>query len=140
MKKILLDLEIPESLWSRVVEHARREYPLESCGILAGKNGKITRVYSMKNTEKSSSSYLMAPEEQLKVFREVEEEGLELSAIYHSHPHSQAFPSQRDVDLAFYPDSLILIISLLDPKAPQAGVFQIESGKIEQKALKITEI
>ena len=137
MKKILPDLEIPEDLLSRVIEHSRREYPLESCGILAGKNGKIARVYSMENTEKSSSSYLMAPEEQLKVFREVEEAGLELSAIYHSHPHSAAYPSQRDVDYAFYPDSLILIISLMDPKAPRVGVFQIENGKIEQKGLKI---
>jgi len=139
MKKILPDLEIPEDLLSQIIEHARREYPLESCGILAGKNGKIARVYSMENTEKSSSSYLMGPEEQLKVFREVEEEGLELSAIYHSHPHSAAYPSQRDVDYAFYPDSLILIISLMDRKAPQVGVFQIENGKIEQKGLKITE-
>jgi proteasome lid subunit RPN8/RPN11 len=138
VKKILPDLEIPEDLLSRVIEHARREYPLESCGILAGKNGKIIKLYPMENTEKSSSSYLMAPEEQLRVFREVEEEGLELSAIYHSHPHSPAFPSQRDVDLAFYSDSLILIISLMDPKVPQAGVFQIENGKIAQKRLKIT--
>jgi|SRR3972149_3888760 len=138
MKKILPDLEIPEGLLSRVIEHARREYPLESCGILAGKDGKITKVYSMENTEKSSSFYLMAPEQQLKVFREVEEEGLELSAIYHSHPHSPAFPSQRDVDQAFYPDSLILIISLMDPKVPQVGAFQVENGKIEQKGLKIT--
>ena len=138
MKKVLPDLEIRQDIFSRVIEHARREYPLESCGILVGKNGKITKVYPMENTEKSSSSYLMAPEEQLKVFREVEAEGLELSAIYHSHPHSPALPSQRDVDYAFYPDSLILIISLMDPKGPQLGVFQIENGKIEQKGLKIT--
>lgn len=138
MKKLLPDLEISEDLLSRVVEHARREYPLESCGLLAGKKGKITKVYSIENTEKSSSSYLMAPEEQLRVFREVEEEGLELSAIYHSHPHSPALPSQRDVAYAFYPDSLILIISLMDQKTPQVGAFQIENGKIEQKRLKIT--
>jgi proteasome lid subunit RPN8/RPN11 len=138
MKKALPDLEIPADLLSRVIEHARREYPLESCGILAGKNGKITKVYPMENTETSSSSYLMAPEEQLKVFREVEEAGLELSAIYHSHPHSPAFPSQRDVDYAFYPDSLNLIISLMDPKVPQVGVFQIEDGKIDPKSFKIT--
>ena len=92
----------------------------------------------MENIEKSSSSYLMAPEEQLRVFREIEEEGLELSAIYHSHPHSPAFPSQRDVDYAFYPGSLILIVSLMDQKFPQIGAFQIENGKIKKKALKIT--
>jgi proteasome lid subunit RPN8/RPN11 len=138
MGKIVPDLKVPEDLLSKVIEHARREYPLESCGILAGKNGKITKVYSMENIEKSSSSYLLAPEEQLRVFREIEEEGLELSAIYHSHPHSPAFPSQRDVDLAFYSDSLILVISLMDPKVPQMGAFQVENGKIEQKTIKIT--
>jgi proteasome lid subunit RPN8/RPN11 len=137
MEKIFPDLEIPEDLLSRLIEHARQKYPLESCGILVGKNGKITRVYSMENIEKSSSSYLMAPEEQLRVFREIEEEGLELSAIYHSHPHSPAFPSQRDVDYAFYLDSLILIISLMDQKVPQIGAFQIENGKIEKKVVKI---
>ena len=45
MKKILPDLEIPEDLLSRVIEHARREYPLEGCGLLAGKNAKITKAH-----------------------------------------------------------------------------------------------
>jgi proteasome lid subunit RPN8/RPN11 len=139
MKKNLPDLEIPEDLLNGLIEHARKEYPLESCGILAGKNGKITKHYSVENTKKSSSSYLMEPEEQLRVFQEIEEEGLELTAIYHSHPHSPAFPSQRDVDSAFYPDSLILIISLMDDKVPQIGAFQIEKGKIERKAVWVTE-
>ena len=58
----------------------------------------------------------MEPEEQLRVFQEIEKKGLEVSAIYHSHPHTAAFPSQRDVDNAFYPDSLILIISLMEKK------------------------
>lgn len=139
MKKNLPDLEIPGNLMNRVIEHARQEYPLESCGILAGRNGKITKLYSMENTKKSSFCYLMAPEEQLRVFQEIENEGLELSAIYHSHPHSSAFPSQRDLDFAFYPDSLILIISLMEDKVPQIGAFQIEKGKIQQKAVKVIE-
>ena len=129
MKKNLPDLEIPEDLLNRLIEHARQEYPLESCGILAGKNGKTTKFYPMENTQKSSSCYLMAPEEQLRVFQEIEKEGLELSVIYHSHPHSPPFPSQRDVDSAFYPDSLILIISLMEDKVCQIGAFQIEKGE-----------
>ncbi len=139
MKKNLPDLEIPEDLLTRLIEHARQEYPLESCGILAGKNGKITKLYPMENTQKSSSCYLVAPEEQLRIFQEIEEEGLELSAIYHSHPHSPAFPSQRDVDSAFYPDSLILIISLMEDKVPQIRAFQIAEGKIEKKTVKVNQ-
>jgi len=80
----------------------------------------------------------MEPEEQLRVFQEMEKEGFELSAIYHSHPHTAAFPSQRDVDNAFYPDSLILIISLIEKELPQIGAFQIEKGKIERKAVRVT--
>ena len=137
MAKTLPHLEIPEALWERIVEHARQEYPMESCGILAGKEGRITRLYSMENMEKSPVSYLLAPEEQLRVFREMEGEGLELTAIYHSHPHSPAFPSQRDVDLAFYPDSLVVIISLMNPKDPQIRVFRIEGGRIEERVVKI---
>ena len=132
-------MEIPENLFNRIIEHARQESPLESCGILAGTNGRITKFYPMTNKEKSSSCYLMEPEEQLRVFQEIEKQGLELSAIYHSHPHTAAFPSQRDVDYSFYPDSLILIISLIEKEVYQIGAFQIEKEKIERKAVRVTE-
>jgi proteasome lid subunit RPN8/RPN11 len=81
----------------------------------------------------------MEPEEQLRIFLEVERKELELSGIYHSHPHTAAFPSQRDVDNAFYPDSLILIISLKEKSAPRIEAFQIEEGRIEKKAIKVME-
>jgi proteasome lid subunit RPN8/RPN11 len=58
MEKILPDLEIPEDLLNRIIEHARRGYPKECCGILAGKGRRISRLYPMENTEKSLSSYL----------------------------------------------------------------------------------
>ncbi len=120
-----------------MIEHACQEYPLESCGILAGKEGKITDFYPMVNTEKSASCYLMEPEEQLRVLLHMEKTGTELSAIYHSHPHSAAFPSQRDIKNAFYPDSLLLIISLMEKNAPQIAAFQIKEGLIERKAIKV---
>ena len=137
MNKFLPDLEIPEDLLNRTMDHARQEYPLESCGILAGRDGKITDFYPVVNTKKSSSCYLMEPEEQFRVFQEIERTGLKVSAIYHSHPHTAAFPSQRDVDNAFYPDSLILIISLRDKKAPQIAAFQIGEGRVEKKVIKV---
>ena len=137
MENSLPDLAIPEDLLNRMIEHASQEYPLESCGILAGKEGKIFDFYPMVNTEKSPSCYRMDPEEQLRVLLEMEKTGMELSAIYHSHPHTAAFPSQRDVDNAFYPDSLILIISLMEKNTPQIAAFQISEGRIEKKAIKV---
>jgi len=70
----------------------------------------------------------MEPEEQLRVFQEIEKEGLELSAIYHSHPHTAAFPSPRDVHYAFYSNSFILIISLMEKKVPQ-----MKKGKLRKR-------
>jgi proteasome lid subunit RPN8/RPN11 len=96
MKKFPPDLEIPEELLNRIIEDARQEYAPENCGILAGNDGKITGFYPMVNTEKSSSGYRMEPEGQLRVFQEMERHGFELSAIYHSHPHTGAFPTQTD--------------------------------------------
>jgi len=133
----LPDLQIAEGLLKKILEHAQREYPLECCGILAGREGKITRVYSAKNVEKNSSSYLMDPQEQFEIFRQMEEEGLKMLAIFHSHPHSPAYPSPRDVGHAFYPDSQIWIVSLMDPKAPQIRAFQIDGGKVRKKAIKV---
>lgn len=137
MKRGLPGLEISAPLLERMLGHARAAYPLESCGILAGEKGKIARVYCLENMEKSPTAYFMAPEEQLRVLREIEEDGLELSAIYHSHPHSSAYPSSRDVALAFFPDALMLIISLKDREFPDVKAFQIKEGKITRREVRI---
>ena len=51
---------------SAMIAHARAEYPNEACGILAGRDGAVTRVYPMTNVERSPVSYLMDPKEQCK--------------------------------------------------------------------------
>ncbi len=92
----------------------------------------------MKNLQKSPFSYLADPEEQLRVFQELEEAGLEVSSIYHSHPATPAYPSPRDIELAFYPDAMILIISLLDQKKPSICAFQVKDGKVEERGIRIS--
>ena len=56
---------------------------------------------------------------------EIEGSGWTLGAIYHSHTRSPAYPSQTDVNLAFYPDALYLIVSLQDPEKPDVRAFRI---------------
>lgn len=136
--KDLSNLTIPKVFLDKIIEHARREYPLECCGILAGKKGKIIRVYSFENIEKSPFSYRVEPEKQFRVFRAIEEAGLEVSSIYHSHPATPAYPSPRDIELAFYPDAIILIISLLDQKKPSIGAFQVKDGKVEERGIRVS--
>ena len=107
-------VRIPKTTFKKMVDHALREAPLECCGILAGKGRTVRRMYEMSNADRSRISYFMAPEEQLEVFKEMEKESLDMVAIYHSHPHTIPFPSERDVRLAFYPDVAYIIISLKD--------------------------
>lgn len=129
-----------------MIRHARREYPDEACGLLAGKacpeqgrrDGRVEKVYQMTNAEHSSVTYRLDPEEQYRAFVEIEEEGWELLAIYHSHSHSSAYPSATDLELAFYPDSLYLIISLADRDRPTIRAFRIVEGTIEEERVEIT--
>jgi len=64
---------------------------------------------------------------------------LELLAIYHSHPRTEAYPSATDIRLAYYPDSSYLIISLKNPKQAEAHLFLIIDGKVTPQTLKIIE-
>ena len=91
-------------------------------------------MYEMRNADGSRTSYLMAPEEQLEVFREMEKESLDMVAIYHSHPHTIPFPSVRDVRLAFYPDVAYIIISLKD------GGISVKGFRIGKEAIYIEPI
>ena len=121
-----------------MIQHALAEHPNEACGLLAGKDGRVEKVYQMTNAEHSPVTYRLDPEEQYRAFMEIEEEGWELLAIYHSHSHSPAYPSATDLELAFYPDSLYLIISLADRARPIIRAFRIVEGMIEEERVEIT--
>jgi proteasome lid subunit RPN8/RPN11 len=113
-----------------MIEHARREKPLECCGILVGREKTVQRAFELQNAEKSPVRYLASPEEQLKVFEEMEKESLEMIAIYHSHPRTIPFPSETDVRTSFYPEVPSLIISLKEEKDPLVKAFQIAKEAI----------
>lgn len=113
---------------AEILEHCRREAPLEACGILSGREGVVSRVYPMTNVEQSPYRYLMAPEEQFRVMGEVWSRGEELVGIYHSHPASEAYPSPRDVDMAYYPECFYVIVSLVGE--PVVKAFRIAGGRI----------
>ncbi len=92
-----MTLRIPRSFTEAIVTQARSEHPNEACGLLAGTNGEATKLFRMANAERSPVIYRMEPSEQLRVFNQIEEEGLDLVGIYHSHTRSPAYPSATDV-------------------------------------------
>jgi proteasome lid subunit RPN8/RPN11 len=73
------------------------------------------------------------------VLREIDDNEWDLLAIYHSHPHTQAYPSSTDVALAFYPDSLYVIVSLEEPEKPVVRAFRIVDKQITEVEVKKVE-
>lgn len=124
-------VSIPRTIIRALIKHAQEGYPHEVCGIIAGKDFGSCRVLRVTNAEPSPVSYFMDSKEQFRIHKEIRERGEKMLAIYHSHPGSEAFPSHKDVELAFYPDALYIVISLLrEPAVVRA--FSIDEGKIEE--------
>jgi proteasome lid subunit RPN8/RPN11 len=130
-------IRIPKPIYNAIVDHARKESPLECCGILGGRDGTVEKTFEISNTEKSPIRYSMSPQEQLKVFEEMERETLEMVAIYHSHTHTIPFPSETDVKLAFYPEVFSIIISLKEEKNPQVKAFRIQEEAIYPEEIEV---
>jgi proteasome lid subunit RPN8/RPN11 len=136
---------------SKIINHAKRETPYECCGIIAGVDARITEIYEIKNLpsddpriaelkipEDRTVRYMMDPKEQFQALRNMRERNLTMMGIYHSHPHSQAFPSATDVRLAFYPNVFYLIISLAET-VPSLRAFFIVDQKITEEKIEIIE-
>ena len=130
-------MRIARALVDEIVAHAQQDLPNECCGIVATSNGQAVKVYRATNAEASPFRYSLDPREQYEITMEIEEQGQDLGAIYHSHTKSPAYPSQTDINLAFYPDALYLIVSLADPGRPDLKAFRIVDGKIDEAELTV---
>jgi [CysO sulfur-carrier protein]-S-L-cysteine hydrolase len=126
--------DLDRDTYARIVAHARSDYPYEVCGLLAGADGVVRRQFEIPNAARSMTYYSMEPRAMLHAFNEMDEHGWDLLAIYHSHTHTEAFPSPTDVELAFYPDATYLIVSLQD-STPVVRAFAIRDGRITEREL-----
>jgi [CysO sulfur-carrier protein]-S-L-cysteine hydrolase len=130
--------ELDRATWDRLVEHAWSDFPYEVCGLLGVRpDGEILH-YPIDNAERSMTYYVMDAKQLLRAMREIEDEGYGL-AIYHSHTHTQAYPSATDIRLAAYPDATYLIVTLQDPDAPDIRAFSIIDGEVTEKPVTVRD-
>ena len=132
-------LEISADIFKQIVVQAQAEAPVEACGILAGRDNKVEKLYKMTNVDNSSDHFMMEPAEQFKVVKAIRSAGLEMVAIYHSHPETPARPSAEDIRLALTPDVIYVIVSLQNGKRPAVKGFLIEDGNAVEVLVKIPE-
>lgn len=124
----MLRLEIPRDIFARMVEQAKAGAPIETCGILAGYDGRVEKLYKMRNAEQRRDHYMMEPKEQFAVIKDIRSASLKMLAIYHSHPETAARPSAEDIRLALTAKVVYVILSLQGSNGPVVKGFCIEDN------------
>ena len=135
-------IKLKRSDYSRIVEHAEKEAPIEACGLIAGElDGEdriIKKVYILTNTDHAEEHFTLDPKEQLAAVKDMRAEGLIPLGNWHSHPVSPSRPSDEDKRLAFDSNASYLILSLMDDE-PVLNSFHIEGDTATKEELVIVE-
>jgi proteasome lid subunit RPN8/RPN11 len=131
-------LTIERPFLNQILNHLQACYPQEGCGLVAGDDaGWVTAVYPIHNSLQSPIAYKMDPKQQLSAMLDLEAKGWQLLAIYHSHPKGPEVPSNSDIQQAFYPEALTIIVSLRERAKPIVRIFQITKQMVTEKKMKV---
>jgi proteasome lid subunit RPN8/RPN11 len=134
-------LVIRADLVEAMVAHARADHPDEACGVLAGPEGsdRPERHVAMVNAERSPTFYRFDAQEQLKVWRAMDDADEVPVVIYHSHTATEAYPSRTDVNLAAEPDAHYVLVSTRDPGQDEVRSYRIVDGVVTEEPVTIVE-
>jgi len=131
-------MKITKTVLESILVHAKRDMPKEACGYLASRDGVICGHYELTNLDQASDHFSMDPKEQFAAIKDMRAQGMQMAAVYHSHPETPARPSDEDIRLAFDPAISYVIISM----AAQEGVvksFKIRKGEVTLEQMEIVE-
>ncbi|HEY4824770.1 MAG TPA: M67 family metallopeptidase [Solirubrobacteraceae bacterium] len=129
-------MRIAPELYDEIVAHAQADAPNECCGMIASRNGDAVTVYRAANAAASPLRYEIDGAEQYRIQMEIDDADLELGAIYHSHTRSAPYPSQTDINLAFYPEALYVIVGLAG-ETPEVKAYEIRDGQVNDAELRV---
>lgn len=166
-------LRIPQTIVDELVAHARELVPYECCGFLAGNHSVVTRLYRVTNVvaldgaiqsasfdeakmehlgrlspeERAEIAFVMDSQDMFKAVKDMRKNGLELQAVYHSHPHDPARPSVTDIKIATeweenwpkfnLPLPAYLLISLQQPAQPDMKLYWIKGNVVTPAAFTV---
>lgn len=130
-------MRIKQALYDQMVAHAQAEAPNECCGMIATRDGAAVDVHEAVNAAASPLRYEIDGAEQYRIQMAIDDADLDLGAIYHSHTRSAPYPSQTDINLAFYPDALYIIVGLSADAPPLVKAYTIRDGQVEEALLQV---
>jgi [CysO sulfur-carrier protein]-S-L-cysteine hydrolase len=137
-------LRICQAYVDAVVAHARRDFPDEACGIVAGPEGSdlASRLIPMTNADRSPTFFRFDPAEQLALHKELDANGEEIVVVYHSHTSTEAYPSRTDISYAAEPQAHYLLVSVAETGAEDGPVevrsYRILDGQVSEEEIEIT--
>ncbi len=117
-----------------IITHARKAFPGEACGLLAGRGGRVSKVYRLTNTQRGAMRYAAPEKEQFEAARKMRADGDEMIGIYHSHPNMGPYPSSLDIKMALHPECSYIIISLMK-NIPEVRSFRISAGLVKEESV-----
>ena len=129
-------MRITQELVDQMVDHARAQAPNECCGMVASRDGELVQVHPATNAAASPLRYEIDGAEQYRIQMEIDDADLDLGAIYHSHTRTAPYPSQTDINLAFYPDALYVIVGLARGEA-DVRAYTIRDGQVAEADLAV---
>jgi proteasome lid subunit RPN8/RPN11 len=140
-------MRISRQLLDEIVAHARAEAPNECCGMIASRNGEAVAIHRARNAVASPLRYEVHPSDLHTILDAIDEDGLELGAIYHSHTRSDPIPSQTDINLANfgdppqprYPGTLYVIVGVKDRESPEVRTWSIVRGEVSEIELEVVD-
>jgi proteasome lid subunit RPN8/RPN11 len=132
-------MRIARELYDQIVAHARAEAPNECCGLVGTDQDqdRAVSVHAATNKHASPLRFEIDERDQIRIWREIDDAGHEIGAIYHSHTRTAPEPSQTDINgAAQWPGALWIIVGLADAE-PDVRTWAIEDGRVTQVELTV---
>ena len=129
-------MRITNELLGQIIAHAQAEAPNECCGLIAARDDEAVAIHPAVNAAASPLRYEIDSRDLYRIQKEIEDSDLDLGAIYHSHTRSAPYPSQTDINLASYPDSLYVIVGVAGDE-PEVRAFAIVDQRVSEVALEV---
>ena len=130
-------VQIEKRFHDEMITHALEDDSIECCGVLAGTGGKFEKLFRMTNIENSPYRFSWDSKELVKVWIEMESNDWEHRGVYHSHTHSEAYPSSTDIRLAAWPEAYYIIVTLMDKTNPSMRAFRIVDGEVSEEEVQV---
>jgi proteasome lid subunit RPN8/RPN11 len=116
-------LRIDQATYDAIVAHAKRDHPVEACGVVAGPEGsdRPERFVPMVNAAGSPTYYEFDSMDLLRLYKQMWANDEEPVVIYHSHTSTEAYPSRTDIARAEEPNAHYVLVSTAEAFSGEDG-------------------